>query len=181
MLSSCDFSISNKPQEPIEWYSFGRSTFQVNDLLDSMVSANPNLFYDSTDYFKQIELNVIFNLDTIKYFLHLSGDQLDWATKPDSAYLALDGFDRRQPENTFDENKALNTQEKKEYHQKFKDIIIRALDSIIKKEPHYIIKPVTDQAVESSRWIICKTPKSPCDTFKMRREKGYYILTNDTQ
>jgi len=178
LLSSCDFSISNKLQEPIEWYSFGTSTFQLKDLLDSMVFSNRNFFYDSTDYFKQKELNFIYNRDTIKYFLHFSGDHLDWATKPDSSYLALDKFDRRQPENTFDENKTLNAQEIGQYHQKFKQAVINLLDSLIKREPRYIIKSLTDEPTESSRWIICKPRISSCDTFIMKREKGYYILSD---
>lgn len=170
--------MSNKPREPIEWYSFNTSTFQLKDLLDSLVFSNRNLFYDSTDYFKQKELNFISGRDTIKYFLHFSGDHLDWATKPDSAYLALDGFDRCQPENTFAENKTLNAQEIMHYHQKFKHAVINLLDSLIKREPRYIIKSLTNEPTELSRWIICKPLISSCDTFTMQRENGYYILSD---
>ena len=178
-LWSCDFSISDKPQAPIEWYAFQTSTFQLKDILDSIVSASPNLYYDSTDYFKKLNLNVIYGRDTINYLLHFSGDHLDWVTKPDSAYLALDAFGRLQSKNTWDESKELTSMEKNEYHQKFKSIIISLLDSLCKKSNSYVIKQINDQ-ITNPRWVICRNPKSICDTFVMSREKGDYILYDTT-
>jgi hypothetical protein len=179
LFCSCDFSISDKPQKQIEWYKFHTSTFQLKDILDSIVSANSNLYYDSTDYFKKLNLNVIYGRDTINYLLHFSGDNLDWVTKPDSAYLALDAFGRLQPKNTWDESKELTSKEKDEYHRKFKSTVIDLLDSLCKKSNPYAIKPINDQTAKP-RWVICKSSKSFCDTLIMIIEKGDYILSDTT-
>jgi len=177
LFFSCDFSISNKPHEPIELYKFSTSTFQLKDILDSIVSTNPDWYYDSTDYFRQLNLNVIYGRDTIAYLLHYSGDHLDWATRPDSAYLALDAFDRLQPKNTLDESKVLTTKQKQQYLEKFKSSVIKLLDSLSKSKPRYVIKPI-DNDIKNSRWIICKGLKYKCDTFKMIIDKGDYILSD---
>jgi hypothetical protein len=178
-MCSCDFTISNKPEEPIEWYAFHTSTFQLKDILDSIVSANPNLYYDSTDYFKKLNLNVIYGGDTINYLLHFSGDHLDWATEADSAYLALDAFGRLQQKNTWDESKELTSNEKNEYHLKLKTTVINLLDSLGKRSSPYLIKSINDQTT-NRHWVICKSSKSLCDTFLMIRENGDYILCEST-
>lgn len=183
LLSSCEVKISNEQHKPLEWYSFPVSTLQLKDVLDSMVSADANLFYDKREFFAERHLNAVFNQDTIKFLLHFSGDYLDWVTKTDTAYLALDALGRRQSEDLLGFGKALNKGDEEKYHKLFESTVIASLDSVVKKSTTYSIRPLSSQITSPSQWIICKGIEMKCDTFWMIREQkgantGYNILSD---
>lgn len=181
-MNSCDFRISNEPTIPVDWYVFPSSTYQVRDILDSLVSNRPELFYDSCTFFKEIHLNIIDDTDTIVYYMYFSGDELDWVTNPDSTFLALKNiFKKKRFHGDVFSKKALSDEEKEKYHDYFSEKIYQVIDLKVKQSTSYLIKSIDENKF---KWLICRDHLNHfCDTFWLIREQqgrnaGYYILSD---
>lgn len=189
LISSCNIKMSNNPPPPpMEWHSFPCSGFQLNDLLDSLVANDSNLFYD---VFKRGRAYQYFGLfmqdkkDTIAFIVYISGNYRTWIEQSDSSYLALMDITKDVPSldsfSTIINRDTLSTNEKKKLSNIFSTKVIEPIRDALVKSGLYSIRPLSVKDTLEARWIICKGKfNSMCDTFWLTSKNGAEWILSDS-